>query len=175
MFVTVSISARMVSVRRAPKRWQSGKSNSLQFMECRTKESAGQRARPHCSAGNGSNTPPLRYVGAAAVAPTKSSKSVQALFMAQGSLKETSPTPTAVSCLWCGGPRRSQRRICRGAVQRGIFSFMAEKGVIRVRGKHVLGSERALLRVVLDAIPTTSYQAVLQVDSAPEFCPELPK
>ena len=40
-------------------------------------------------------------------------------------------------------------------------------------GKWVLGSEITVMRMILNAIPTKSYQAVVAGDTASEFCPEL--
>ncbi|CAK0801859.1 unnamed protein product [Prorocentrum cordatum] len=69
-------------------------------------------------------------------------------------------------------------RICQGAARRGIFSFISARDVFKVKGVPVLnglfgvpkrnkklpGTDKAILRLILNAIPTNSYQKVLEAD-----------
>ena len=77
----------------------------------------------------------------------------------------------------CVGNDDQWHKVCRGAAQRGMFSFIAEKHVFHVLGTPVLhglfgvskaqqvpGGEKSVLRLILNAIPTNSHQAVLEGD-----------
>ncbi|CAK0857372.1 unnamed protein product, partial [Prorocentrum cordatum] len=125
-----------------------------------------------------------------ALPPVGQSARVRATGLVQGVLKHNLenpqlcllpegewPTAVPTAKVWVDG-EADWHRICQGAARRGIFSFISERDVFKVKGTPVLNglfgvpkrnkklpvTDKAILRLILTAIPTNSYQKVLEAD-----------